>query len=78
MIGQVYLELYDEYQDPAMIQDLVRTFDNLMQYSQQGRKVWNWCDGLFMKSPSAFAHLAQVTAERRIPAVFGYYVVGYA
>ncbi len=62
VIGQVYLELYDEYQDPTMIQDLVNTFDNLMQYSQQGRKVWNWCDGLFMVPP-AFAHLAQVTRK---------------
>ena len=60
VIGQVYLELYDEYQDPRMIQDVALTFDNLMQYSQRGKKVWNWCDGLFM-APPALAHLAEVT-----------------
>ncbi len=60
VIGQVYLALYDELKNEDLIQDIQASFDSSMEYSWQGRKIWNWCDGLFM-APPALAHLATVT-----------------
>lgn len=64
VIGQVYLELYNIYQDTIIIEDLKRTFDSLMQYSTLGRKVWNWSDGLFM-APPALVHLSNILQTDR-------------
>ncbi|MEK6477763.1 glycoside hydrolase family 88 protein [Catalinimonas sp. 4WD22] len=62
VIGQIYLELYEEYRDPAMIEDVVSVFDYMMTYSWKGRRVWNWCDGLFM-APPVLSHLAKLTHQ---------------
>ncbi|WP_277487261.1 glycoside hydrolase family 88/105 protein [Catalinimonas alkaloidigena] len=64
VIGQIYLELYEEYQDPAMIEDIVSVFDDMMMYNWSGRQVWNWCDGLFM-APPVLSHLAKLTQQHQ-------------
>ncbi len=64
VIGQLYLELYDNYHDPKLIEDVAIVFDNMMNYSWSGKKVWNWCDGLFM-APPVLSHLAKVTQNQQ-------------
>ncbi|MEQ9443840.1 MAG: glycoside hydrolase family 88 protein [Cyclobacteriaceae bacterium] len=60
VLGQVYLALFDELKQLEMIRDIQVSFDSSMVHNWQGKKIWNWCDGLFM-APPALAHLAQIT-----------------
>jgi rhamnogalacturonyl hydrolase YesR len=62
--GQVYLEIYQEKKDPAMIQDIKNTFDSLILDPRAGRDDWWWCDALFM-APPVLAKLAAVTGDQK-------------
>ncbi|MEM6843533.1 MAG: glycoside hydrolase family 88 protein [Bacteroidota bacterium] len=64
VLGQVYLTLYDEFKNPQMLRDIQASLDSSMLRLWQGRKVWNWCDGLFM-APPTLAHLAKITQNQQ-------------
>ena len=63
-IGQTYLELYQEHQDPKMIAPTREQFDVLMKTPDDpGKPVWWWCDALFM-APPVWARLYQATGDK--------------
>jgi unsaturated rhamnogalacturonyl hydrolase len=64
-IGQAYLWLYHEKQDPKAIGALRPQFNDLMREPDDSAKpVWWWCDALFM-APPVWAGLAEVTGDNR-------------
>lgn len=70
VVGQTYLELYRDAQDPKMLGPIRDQFDAILASPAtnafgSGKKVgdrWWWCDALFM-APPALARLAYVTGE---------------
>lgn len=70
VVGQTYLELYRDAQDPKMLGPIRDQFDAILASPPtnafgSGKKVgdrWWWCDALFM-APPALARLAYVTGE---------------
>ncbi|MEM0965842.1 MAG: glycoside hydrolase family 88 protein [Verrucomicrobiota bacterium] len=64
-MGQLYLDLYEEYGDPVMIADLQSRFDAILEDPEESQKrAWFWCDALFM-GPATWARLARVTEEEK-------------
>lgn len=73
-IGQMYIELYREYNEPRMIEDVIKTFDEIianpsestLKYEDKipGKDRWWWCDSLFM-GPPVLAKLYNVTGDRK-------------
>ena len=78
-VGQVWLSLYQDYDDPAMREPTRQHFDWILanpktgslEYSGYGSKNktdwlnrWGWCDALFM-APPVWARLAKITGEDR-------------
>jgi rhamnogalacturonyl hydrolase YesR len=71
-VGQFYLSLYQEKQDPAMIGPTREHFDWILANRKTGSLMWGkdtdchdrwgWCDALFM-APPVWARLAKVTGE---------------
>jgi rhamnogalacturonyl hydrolase YesR len=70
-VGQMYLDMYSLYKDPAMIKNVKERFDWLLANpsdvtlkagQQQGKDRWWWCDALFM-GPPVWAKLAALTGE---------------
>lgn len=78
-VGQVWLSLYQDYKDPAMLDPTRKHFDWILanpktgslNYSGYGRNNktawldrWGWCDALFM-APPVWARLAKITGEAK-------------
>lgn len=76
-VGQVWLSLYEDYQDPAMLEPTRKQFDWILQHPKTGSLEysgfgsntttdwmdrWGWCDALFM-GPPVWARLAKITGE---------------
>lgn len=76
-VGQVWLSLYEDFEDPAMLRPTREHFDWILanpktgslDYSGYGRgnktdwlNRWGWCDALFM-APPVWARLAKITGE---------------
>ena len=70
-VAQMYLELYEQTSDPAMMQATRQRFDQIYDYPQSDNldfsrpdhdNRWSWCDALFM-DPPAWARLSKVTGE---------------
>lgn len=52
-VGQTYLELYQIYHQPKMLNPTRIKFDQLMKVPDDPAKpVWSWCDALFMGPPT--------------------------
>lgn len=64
IVGQTYLELEAMDPDPAKYAAVQRTFDALIAEAKPGRKLWWWCDALYM-APPTLAKLATVTGDAR-------------
>jgi rhamnogalacturonyl hydrolase YesR len=63
-IGQTYLELYFQNNDPAMIAPIRQRMDAVMQIPDNAEKpLWWWCDALFM-APPVLAELYKATGDR--------------
>ena len=63
--GTTYLDLYDLYKDPRMLNSVQARLATVMQQAtDQGRPLWWWCDALFM-APATFARLSQITGDPR-------------
>lgn len=74
-VGQFYLSLYEELQDPKMISPTQERFDWILENPKTGtlewkakptdaHDRWGWCDALFM-APPVWARLAKITDEKK-------------
>lgn len=75
-VGQMYLEMYRKYKDPAMISPMREYFDHIIiNPSQVGLEFeftdeywpterWSWCDALFM-GPTVWAKMAEITGDSK-------------
>lgn len=73
-VGQFYLSLYQEKNDPAMLQPTRDHFDWILAHPKTGSLTWGkntdchdrwgWCDALFM-APPVWARLAKITGESK-------------
>jgi rhamnogalacturonyl hydrolase YesR len=68
-LGQVYLELYLQMKDPAMIQPTQRVLDVILAAPRTstipGKEIaWWWCDALFM-APPVWARMYAATGDRK-------------
>jgi rhamnogalacturonyl hydrolase YesR len=71
-VGQFYLSLYQEFQDPAMLTPTQERFDWILAHPKTGSLTWGkksdchdrwgWCDSLFM-APPVWARLAKITGD---------------
>ncbi len=65
-IGQLYLELYAKYHDPAMITPIDARMEALTHHIDDPDKLlWYWCDALFM-APPVLARLSQVEQKQNL------------
>ncbi|HKL20985.1 MAG TPA: glycoside hydrolase family 88 protein, partial [Tichowtungia sp.] len=74
LVGLIYLSLYEEFEDPAMIGPTKERFDWILANPKTGSLVWKkgtdrhyrwgWCDALYM-APPVWARLARVTGDRK-------------
>ncbi|WP_341937391.1 glycoside hydrolase family 88 protein [Marinimicrobium sp. C2-29] len=75
VVGQFYLSLYEDFNNPEMIKPLRKQFDWILDNPKTGTLDWNaenthahdrwgWCDALFM-APPVWARLAKVTGEEK-------------
>ena len=64
-IGQSYLRLYRQKQDPVRIAPMREQFDRVMLIPDDPKKpVWWWCDALFM-APPVWSGLSKTTGNPR-------------
>ena len=64
-IGQAYLDLYQQYHDPAMLAPIRERMESIMRLPDDKKTpLWSWCDALFM-APPVLAKLYKVTGDRR-------------
>ncbi len=78
-VGQFYLSLYQEFENPAMLTPTRQHFDWILANRKTGSLVWcgykkpyttdchtrwGWCDALFM-APPVWARLAKITGDRK-------------
>lgn len=62
-IAQVYLALYRQHRDPALLAAMMRRYRAQMQVPDDpAHPLWWWCDALFMAPPS-WAGLSEVTGQ---------------
>ncbi len=70
-VGQMYLDLYKIYKDPAMMAGVQERFDwilanqpdtPLTHDKREHKKRYNWCDALFM-APPVWTKLARITDD---------------
>ena len=72
-IAWTYLQLYERYSDPRMLQPIRERFDYILDHPAEteldwttpgASKRWGWCDALYM-GPPVWAKLAQLTGDER-------------
>lgn len=71
-VGQFYLNLYQQFNDPAMLKPTQTHFDWILDNPKTGSILWKrntdrhhrwgWCDALFM-APPVWARLAKITGD---------------
>jgi len=73
IVGQTYLELYEQLREPKMLRPIRAQFDDILAHPQDGeldfknsgsKEKWSWCDALHM-APPAWARLYAVTGDTR-------------
>ena len=70
-VGQMYLDLYEKYNDLEMLANVEMQFDwiiknphfQTLDYSE-GKNRWSWCDALFM-SPPVWVKLSNITGDKK-------------
>lgn len=64
LIGETYINLHieDGEQDPAQIAHVTSIFDRMISEPWSGRRLYKWCDALFM-SPPVWAQLAALKGD---------------
>lgn len=74
-VGQFYLALYEDFNDPAMLEPIRTQFDWILENRKTGtleweaenthaHDRWGWSDALFM-APPVWARLAKVTGDSK-------------
>lgn len=74
-VGQFYLALYEEFNQPEMLNPVRNQFDWIIDHPKTGTLEWDaedthahdrwgWCDALFM-APPVWARLAKVTGDSK-------------
>lgn len=73
-VGQLYLSLYEQFHDPAMLRPTQKQFNWILANRKTGslewgkntdcHNRWGWCDALFM-APPVWARLAKLTGEQK-------------
>jgi len=75
-VGQMYIELYRKYKDPAMITPMRNYLDQILKNPSNvdlefvftdtywATERWSWCDALFM-GPTVWAKMANITDDRK-------------
>ncbi|MCP4726728.1 MAG: DUF4861 domain-containing protein [bacterium] len=72
-VGQMYLEMYNQYRDPGMIKPIKSGYDWILNNpspvdlefgTPKCRDRWCWCDALFM-SPPVLTKLSAVTGDKK-------------
>jgi rhamnogalacturonyl hydrolase YesR len=75
-VGQMYIEMYRKYKDPAMIDPMREYFDQILKNPPERSlefvftddywptERWSWCDALFM-GPTVWAKMANVTGDNK-------------
>lgn len=74
-VGQFYLSLFRDTQDPRMLEPTRKHFDWILQNRRTGtlewtanptdaHHRWGWCDALFM-APPVWARLARITGDHK-------------
>jgi rhamnogalacturonyl hydrolase YesR len=64
IIGQTYLELHRLSPADSPIEETRQGIDRVIEKQHTGRKLWWWCDAIYM-APPTFAKLAQITGDKR-------------
>lgn len=64
IVGQTYLELHALAPVDGDIRAIQQTMDKLVAEPIAGRKLWWWCDALYM-APPTLAKLAQATGDKK-------------
>ena len=64
IVGQTYIELHQISPANGQIEETVQGIDRVIEKKHEGRKLWHWCDALYM-APPTFAKLSQVTGNKR-------------
>ncbi len=73
-VGYMYLELYEQYHDPKMLEPTKVALDHVMtlpdvctescpKWHDETTPMWWWCDALFM-APPVWAELAEITGNK--------------
>ena len=72
-IIQPYIQLYQKFKDPKMIEPSRQALDSIIQnpreasleyYAKDSHSRWCWCDALFM-APTSFARMGKVTGDSK-------------
>ncbi|MDO3385615.1 glycoside hydrolase family 88 protein [Gilvimarinus sp. SDUM040013] len=74
-VGQFYLALYEDFNDPAMLEPTREQLDWIMANPKTGtleweaenthaHDRWGWCDALFM-APPVWARMAKITGDQK-------------
>lgn len=75
VVGQFYLAIYEDFNEPEMLNPVREQFDWILENPKQGTLEWDaedtdahdrwgWCDALFM-APPVWARLAKVTGDEK-------------
>jgi unsaturated rhamnogalacturonyl hydrolase len=64
IVGQTYIELNALSPAAGQIEETRQGIDRVIEKKPDGRKLWWWCDALYM-APPTFAKLAQATGDKR-------------
>ena len=64
VVGQAYLDLHRISPAAGQIEDTRQGLDRIIEQKHSGRKLWHWCDALYM-APPTFVKLAQATGDKR-------------
>jgi unsaturated rhamnogalacturonyl hydrolase len=62
--GQTYVDLYSRNPVAAHLSPTQKVVDGVIAAAQPGRKVWWWCDALFM-APMTFARVGAATGQAK-------------
>jgi unsaturated rhamnogalacturonyl hydrolase len=64
IVGQTYVELHRLSAASSPLEETRQGIDRVIEKQHSGRKLWHWCDALYM-APPTFAKLSQITGDKR-------------
>lgn len=75
VVGQIYLSLYEDFNEPEMLNQVREQFEWILENPKRGtlewgaenthaHDRWGWCDALFM-APPVWARLTKVTGDEK-------------